>query len=241
MTKILEVKKLTKCFNGFTALNNIDFTILKPGIHGLLGTNGAGKTTLMGIILGLIKPTFGDIIIFNKNLRNYSYEVLRFVNFTSPYLDLPKKLTVMENLEFFARLYGVNNFKKTINELAYELKIEELLKKKFGSLSAGQKTKVGLCKSLINSPRLLLLDEPTASLDPETSNFLREFLIKFKSRNETTILIASHNMYEIEKICDTVTILKNGRIIIEGSTKELVKENNCKNIEELFLNISNST
>ena len=195
----------------------------------------------MGIILGLIKPTFGDIIIFNKNLRNYSYEVLRFVNFTSPYLDLPKKLTVMENLEFFARLYGVDNFKKTINELAYELKIEELLKKKFGSLSAGQKTKVGLCKSLINSPRLLLLDEPTASLDPETSNFLREFLIKFKSRNETTILIASHNMYEIEKICDTVTILKNGRIIIEGSTKELVKENNCKNIEELFLNISNST
>ena len=129
MTKILEVKKLTKCFNGFTALNNIDFTILKPGIHGLLGTNGAGKTTLMGIILGLIKPTFGDIIIFNKNLRNYSYEVLRFVNFTSPYLDLPKKLTVMENLQFFARLYGVNNFKNTINELAYELKIEELLKK----------------------------------------------------------------------------------------------------------------
>ena len=195
----------------------------------------------MGIILGLIKPTFGDIIIFNKNLRNYSYEVLRFVNFTSPYLDLPKKLTVMENLQFFARLYGVNNFKNTINELAYELKIEELLKKKFGSLSAGQKTKVGLCKSLINSPRLLLLDEPTASLDPETSNFLREFLIKFKSRNETTILIASHNMYEIEKICDTVTILKNGRIIIEGPTKELVRKNNCKNIEELFLNISNST
>tara|TARA_B100000989_G_scaffold299018_1_gene292009 strand:- start:2791 stop:3510 length:720 start_codon:yes stop_codon:yes gene_type:complete len=238
MREILRVESLTKTFKDFTAIDNINFIIRNDGIHGLLGTNGAGKTTLMGMILGLIKPTLGKITIFEKNLEFERFEILKHVNFTSPYLDLPKKLTVEENLQFYARLYGVKHIKDTIDKLASDLNIEDLLNKKFGALSAGQKTKIGLCKSLINNPKLLLLDEPTASLDPETSNFLREFLMKFRKQNQMSILIASHNMFEIEKICDTVTILKKGKIIIEGAPKVLIKEYNFKSFEELFLNIS---
>lgn len=238
MKEILKVEGLTKTFRDFTAIDNINFIIKNDGIHGLLGTNGAGKTTLMGMILGLIKPTIGKITIFEKNLALERFEILKHVNFTSPYLDLPKKLTVEENLQFFARLYGIKYIKNKIDKLASDLNIEELLNKKFGALSAGQKTKIGLCKALINNPKLLLLDEPTASLDPETSNFLRDFLMKFRKQNQMSILIASHNMFEIEKICDTVTILQKGKIIIEGAPKALIKKYNFKSFEELFLNIS---
>ncbi len=238
MKNILKVKNLTKRYKEFTAIDNINFDIQKPGIYGLLGTNGAGKTTLMGMILGLIESTYGEIIIFEKNLKLKRHEILKQINFTSPYLDLPKKLTVFQNLEFYARLYGVTDTKNVIKELALDLRIEDLLNKKFGSLSAGQKTKIGLCKSLINTPKLLLLDEPTASLDPETSHFLRDFLLKFRKKEKMSILIASHNMYEIESICDSVIILKNGKIIIKGPPKDLIKKNNCKSFEQLFLNIS---
>ena len=170
----LKLVNVTKLFNNNVALNKISFTLPNKGIFGLLGTNGAGKTTLIGIILGLIDTTKGDVFVFEKKLSEFRYDILKKLNFTSPYLDLPKKLTVKQNLTFYARLYNVKNF-DIIEELSEELKISDLLRKQFGSLSAGQKTKVGLCKALINTPQLLLLDEPTSSLDPETSHIVRTF------------------------------------------------------------------
>ena len=232
----LELKKVTKQFNKNIALNDINFSLPKSGIFGLLGTNGAGKTTLIGIILGLIDATRGEIFVFEKKLSDFRYDILNKINFSSPYLDLPKKLTVEQNLYFYARLYNVKNL-EIINELSQELKICDLLKKQFGSLSAGQKTKVGLCKALVNSPKLLLLDEPTSSLDPETSFFVRSFLKKYQKNKNISILTASHNMKEVEEICDRVIVLNKGELLIDGIPKDLIKKYNTKNLEEFFLNI----
>ena len=232
----LELKKVTKQFNKNIALNDINFSLPKSGIFGLLGTNGAGKTTLIGIILGLIDATRGEIFVFEKKLSDFRYDILNKTNFSSPYLDLPKKLTVEQNLYFYARLYNVKNL-EIINELSQELKICDLLKKQFGSLSAGQKTKVGLCKALVNSPKLLLLDEPTSSLDPETSFFVRSFLKKYQKNKNISILTASHNMKEVEEICDRVIVLNKGELLIDGIPKDLIKKYNTKNLEEFFLNI----
>ena len=232
----LELKKVTKQFNKNIALNDINFSLPKSGIFGLLGTNGAGKTTLIGIILGLIDATRGEIFVFDKKLSDFRYDILNKINFSSPYLDLPKKLTVEQNLYFYARLYNVKNL-EIINELSQELKICDLLKKQFGSLSAGQKTKVGLCKALVNSPKLLLLDEPTSSLDPETSFFVRSFLKKYQKNKNISILTASHNMKEVEEICDRVIVLNKGELLIDGIPKDLIKKYNTKNLEEFFLNI----
>lgn len=232
----LELKKVTKQFNKNIALNDISFSLPKSGIFGLLGTNGAGKTTLIGIILGLIDATRGEIFVFEKKLSDFRYDILNKINFSSPYLDLPKKLTVEQNLYFYARLYNVKNL-EIINELSQELKICDLLKKQFGSLSAGQKTKVGLCKALVNSPKLLLLDEPTSSLDPETSFFVRSFLKKYQKNKNISILTASHNMKEVEEICDRVIVLNKGELLIDGIPKDLIQKYNTKNLEEFFLNI----
>ena len=232
----LELKKVTKQFNKNIALNDINFSLPKSGIFGLLGTNGAGKTTLIGIILGLIDATRGEIFVFEKKLSDFRYDILNKINFSSPYLDLPKKLTVEQNLYFYARLYNVKNL-EIINELSQELKICDLLKKQFGSLSAGQKTKVGLCKALVNSPKLLLLDEPTSSLDPETSFFVRSFLKKYQKNKNISILTASHNMKEVEEICDRVIVLNKGELLIDGIPKDLIQKYNTKNLEEFFLNI----
>ncbi len=232
----LELRKITKQFNKNVALNDINFSLPKSGIFGLLGTNGAGKTTLIGIILGLIDATRGEIFVFEKKLSDFRYDILNKINFSSPYLDLPKKLTVEQNLYFYARLYNVKNL-EIINELSDELKICDLLKKQFGSLSAGQRTKVGLCKALVNSPKLLLLDEPTSSLDPETSFFVRCFLKKYQKNKNISILTASHNMKEVEEICDRVIVLNKGELLIDGIPKDLIKKYNTKNFEEFFLNI----
>ncbi len=235
----LNIISLSKKYNDFFAIDNINFNISKPGIYGLLGTNGAGKTTLMGMILGLILPTQGQIRIFGEKFSHKRFDILKMLNYESPYLDLPKKLTVKQNLIFYSRMYAVKDFLVKIDDLAEKLKINDLLDRKFGSLSAGQKTKVGICKALINDPKILLLDEPTASLDPDTSIFIRDFLKKYQRFNKTIILIASHNMHEVEKICNRIIILNKGKIILDGMPKEILKNKKLKNLEQLFLRLSN--
>lgn len=234
---IIEIINLSKKFNNFSAIDNISFKIRNPGILGLLGTNGAGKTTLMGMILGLIQPTFGKIRIFDLEYSSNKYDILKKINYESPYIDLPKKLTVKQNLILYSRLYGVENHLEKIMKLSDSIKILDILDKKFGNLSAGQKTKVGICKALINSPELLLLDEPTASLDPETSIFVRDFLLNYQKKTQSAIIIASHNMQEVESICDRIIILNKGKIMFDEKTNDLIKKEKSKSLEDLFLNL----
>ncbi len=235
----LNITSLSKKYNDFFAIDNVSLNISKPGIYGLLGTNGAGKTTLMGMILGLILPTKGMIKIFGEEFSHERSDILKKLNYESPYLDLPKKLTVKQNLIFYSRMYGVKDFLEKIHDLSNKLKINDLLDRQFGSLSAGQKTRVGICKSLVNDPKILLLDEPTASLDPDTSIFIRNFLKKYQKLNKTIILIASHNMHEVEKICNRIIILNKGKIILEGIPKVILENKKLNNLEQLFLKLSN--
>tara|TARA_A100001015_G_scaffold314898_1_gene425458 strand:+ start:1358 stop:2083 length:726 start_codon:yes stop_codon:yes gene_type:complete len=235
----LEVINLSKKFGTSFAVKNINFKFPRSGIFGLLGTNGAGKSTLIAMVLGLIKPSSGEVKILGEKFLDNQHSLLSRINFESPYVDLPKKLTVKQNLVFYARLYGMRDIFKHIHKLAIKLNIFDLLERNFGSLSAGQKTKVGLCKSLINNPELLLLDEPTASLDPETSLFVRNFLKSYQKENQIAIIIASHNMAEVESICERVVILKKGEIILDGSPNVLIKKNGCSNLEELFIRLEN--
>ena len=235
----LNITSLSKKYNDFFAIDNVSLNISKPGIYGLLGTNGAGKTTLMGMILGLILPTKGMIKIFGEEFSHKRSDILKKLNYESPYLDLPKKLTVKQNLIFYSRMYGVKDFLEKIHDLSNKLKINDLLDRQFGSLSAGQKTRVGICKSLVNNPKILLLDEPTASLDPDTSIFIRNFLKKYQKLNKTIILIASHNMHEVEKICNRIIILNKGKIVLEGIPKVILENKKLNNLEQLFLKLSN--
>ena len=185
--------------------------------------------------MGLISPSSGKIEILGKDLHLNKNEILKYINFQSPYFDLPKKMTVEQNLYFYSRLYGINNMKDIINDLVVQLKMSDLMKKSYGSLSAGQKTKVNLCKALINKPKLLLLDEPTASLDPETSIFIREFLLNYQKKNLSSILITSHNLEEIQTICSKIILLKQGVIASDGKLKDLLKYNNYSSLKDFFL------
>ena len=185
--------------------------------------------------MGLISPSSGDIEIFGKNLHIYKNEIIKNINFQSPYVDLPKKMTVEQNLYFYSRLYGIDKKADKINDLVIQLKMSDLMKKNYGSLSAGQKTKVNLCKALLNDPKLLLLDEPTASLDPETSIFIREFLLNYKKQKSSSIIITSHNLEEIQTICSKIILLKLGTIASEGNLKDLLKHNNYSSLQEFFL------
>ena len=232
---MLKVSKLFKNFNNKVIIKNISFDVEDDSIVGILGKNGAGKTTLLGMLMGLISPSSGEINIFGKNLKNHKTEILQKINFQSPYIDLPKKMTVEQNLFFYARLYGVKYFKDVIDDLVENLQMVDLLKKNYGSLSAGQKTKVNLCKALLNTPKLLLLDEPTASLDPETSIFIRNFLIKYKRLHKSSILITSHNLDEIESICSEIILLKSGKIDSQGNLEYLLQKNNYSSLEDFFL------
>ena len=231
----INVTNLVKKFDEQLVIKNISFKVKKNSIVGILGKNGAGKTTLLGMLLGLITPTKGDIYIFGKNLKFNKKEILSEINFQSPYVDLPKKMTVEQNLSFYSRLYGVKNFSKVIEALVNELKINDLLKKNYGSLSAGQKTKINLCKALLNKPKLLLLDEPTASLDPETSIFIRHYLLEYQKKNGSTILITSHNLNEVQAMCSNIILLKSGEIVSQGNIKQILKNYNYKTLIELFL------
>ena len=237
----LEVKNLIKEFNNIIAVNNISFSVEKNKTIGLLGPNGCGKTTSIGMMLGLIKPTSGNIFIDNKDINKIEkYSLLSKMNFASPYIELPKKLSVKQNLEVYARLYGINNFNERIMEISQDLNLISFLNKKTGELSSGQKNRVSLAKSLINKPKLLFLDEPTASLDPDVGDFVRKYLENYKSKNELTILLASHNMKEVERLCDNVIMMKGGSIVDKGTCKDLINKHGRGNLEETFLKIARS-
>jgi len=235
----LEVKNLVKKFNSIIAVNNISFEIKKNKTLGLLGPNGCGKTTSIGMMLGLITPSSGEILIDGIYLEPKNrIKLLSEMNFASPYIELPKKLTVKQNLEIYARLYGVKNISERVSEMAEDLNLKNFLNKKTGELSSGQKNRVSLAKSLINKPRLLFLDEPTASLDPDIGDFVREYLEKYKKNNELTMLLASHNMKEVERLCDSVVMMKNGEIVDKGTCNEIVDKHGRKSLEDTFLKIA---
>ena len=238
----LEVKNFIKKFETTIAVNNISFKIEKNKTLGLLGPNGCGKTTSIGMMLGLITPTSGqifidDVLLIPKN----RIKLLSLMNFASPYIELPKKLSVKQNLEIYARLYGVNKVKERIDNMVEDLNLQSLLNKKNGELSSGQKNRVALAKSLINRPKLLFLDEPTASLDPDVGDFVREYIEKYKKNNELTILLASHNMKEVERLCNEVIMMKQGEIVDSGTCEELIKKHGRENLEDTFLKIARSS
>ena len=235
----IQLKNLTKKFKNSLAVNNISLEMKKNKTVGLLGPNGCGKTTSIGMILGLIKPTSGKIFIDGKDLENFKRdEILSRINFASPYIELPKKLTVKQNLEVYGRLYDVKNLKTKIEYLSEKLRLGQIINKITGELSSGQKNRVSLAKSIINDPLVLLLDEPTASLDPETGDFIRCFLESYQKENETSILLASHNMNEVERLCSSVLMMNKGTIIDHGKPIELIKKHGRKNMEEVFLKLS---
>ena len=235
----LEVKNLVKKFKSNIAVNNISLQIEKNNTLGLLGPNGCGKTTSIGMMLGLITPTSGEIFIDGIKLNSENrINLLSLMNFASPYVELPKKLTVRQNLEVYARLYGVINKVERIEELVEDLNLSKFLDKNTGELSSGQKNRVSLAKSLINKPKLLFLDEPTASLDPDVGDFVREYLEKYKNKNELTMLLASHNMKEVERLCSKIIMMKQGKIVDEGTCEELVNKHGRKNLEDTFLKIA---
>ena len=234
---IIEVKNLNKIYDKIIAVKDLTFEINKGKIVGLLGPNGCGKTTTIAMILGLVKPTSGEVIIKGKNIEKERINLLEKMNFISPYVELPKKLTVEENLKVYADLYGVTNANEKIYELVNELRLNEFFKKKTGELSSGQKNRISLAKALINDPEILLLDEPTASLDPETGDFVRSFIEHYSSKTNVTILLASHNMNEVERLCDSVMMMKDGMIVDTGKSQELISRHGRKNLEEVFLKI----
>jgi ABC-2 type transport system ATP-binding protein len=235
----IEIINLNKQYNKILAVKNINFKINKGSIVGLLGPNGCGKTTTIGMILGLIKPTSGTVFINSQNIENENNrtKVLEKVNFISPYVELPKKLTVEENLKVYGKLYGVNNLQDKISDLIKQLNLFEFKKRKTGELSSGQKNRVSLAKALINEPEILLLDEPTASLDPDVGDYIRTYIEDFASKKGTTILLASHNMNEVERLCTEVMMMKNGEIIDKGTCSSLIIKHGRKNLEETFLKI----
>jgi len=237
----INVKNLKKKFNNFIAVNDISFTLDKNKTLGLLGPNGCGKTTSIGMILGLITPTSGEVLIDNKNVDNINRnDLLSRMNFASPYIELPKKLTVRQNLEVYGRLYGVENLKNRILEISGDLDLNSFLDKKTGELSSGQKNRVSLAKSLINKPEILFLDEPTASLDPDIGDFVRNYIEAYKIENNITIILASHNMKEVERLCDTVIMMKKGEIVDQGTCDDLISKHGRDNLEETFLKIARS-
>ena len=229
---------LTKQFKYISAVKNISFKIGKGKIIGLLGPNGCGKSTTIGMILGLIKPSSGTVIINGQNIEHNRTNLLEKMNFISPYVELPKKLTVEENLKVYGRLYGVKNLNHKISDLMEKLNLFDFRSRKTGELSSGQKNRVSLAKALINDPEILLLDEPTASLDPDVGDYIRGFIEDYASNKGATILLASHNMNEVERLCYEVMMMKNGEIIDKGKCDDLINKHGRKNLEEVFLKIA---
>ena len=235
---MIKVINLSKSFQKNKAVKNINFRIGDNEILGLLGPNGCGKTTTIAMILGLLKPTEGRILINNKDIESNRIELLHKMNFISPYIELPKKLTVKQNLLVYGKLYNVKNIDEQIDYLSSTLKLNKFLNNLTGELSSGQKNRVSLAKSLINNPSVLLLDEPTASLDPETGDFVRSFLQDYIKQKKISILLASHNMEEVKRLCTSVLMMKNGKIIDSGDPNKLIKKHGRKNLEEVFLKLA---
>ena len=238
MKNSIIVENLSKNYSENKAVENISFKINENEIVGLLGPNGCGKTTTMAMILGLLKPSKGEILIDGMNIEKNRIKLLHKMNFISPYIELPKKLTVKENFIVYARLYSVKNINERISYLSETLRLNDFLNKKTGELSSGQKNRVSLAKALINNPSILLLDEPTASLDPETGDFVRTFLENYKKEKKISILLASHNMSEVERLCTSVLMMKEGKIIDKGTPAELIEKHGRKNLEEVFLKLT---
>ena len=238
MQNPLEVINLSKSYNTKVAVKDISFKIKRNEIIGILGPNGCGKTTTIGMILGLLKPSQGKVLINGIEIENNRVNLLNKLNFISPYIELPKKLTVRQNLDVYGRLYDIKNLKEKIDYLCEKLRLNELINKITGELSSGQKNRVSLAKSIINDPTVLLLDEPTASLDPETGDFVRNFLEEYQKENQTSILLASHNMIEVERLCSSVLMMNNGSIIDKGSPEGLIDKHGRKNMEEVFLKLT---
>jgi len=237
MKNSIEVINLSKSYKTKKAVNNISFKIDENEIVGLLGPNGCGKTTTIGMILGLLKPTSGQVLINGKNIENNKISILHKMNFISPYIELPKKLTVKQNLIVYGKLYNIKNLNERINFLSEKLRLGDLLDKITGELSSGQKNRVSLAKALINDPTVLLLDEPTAALDPETADFIRTFLEKLREEKKISVLLASHNMDEVKRLCNSVMMMKNGNIVDGGTPEDLIEKYGQKNLEEVFLKI----
>ncbi len=234
----LEIIDLSKTYESKEAVRNISFKVNENEIIGILGPNGCGKTTTIGMILGLLKPTEGKVLINGIEIEKQRVELLNELNFISPYIELPKKLTVRQNLEVYGRLYDVKELEIKIDYLSEKLRLNEFINKITGELSSGQKNRVSLAKSIINDPTVLLLDEPTASLDPETGDFVRSFLEEYQKERGTSILLASHNMAEVERLCSSVFMMNKGSIIDQGTPEELIKKHGRRNMEEVFLKLT---
>ena len=235
---VVEVDRLSRRFDRVTAVDGINFTVEAGKTVALLGGNGAGKTTTISMLLGLLKPTSGAIRLFGLDIAKLRHRVLGRMNFSSPYVDLPHRLTLRQNLTVFAKLYGLADAKTRIAELGKALELESLMDRRFGSLSAGQKTRGALAKALINRPDLLLLDEPTASLDPDTADWVRHYLERYQQEHHAAILLASHNMGEVERLADRVLMLRQGKIVDSGSPDDLLFRYSRQNLEEVFLDIA---
>jgi ABC-2 type transport system ATP-binding protein len=233
----IEVKDLVKRYPSAIAVDGVSFTVERGAVTALLGGNGAGKTTTLSILLGLLLPNSGTVRVLGEDILRHRYRVLARMNFSSPFVDLPHRLTVRQNLLIYARLYGLRRRRERIAELAADLQIGAFLGRPAGKLSAGQKTRVALAKALLNEPELLLLDEPTASLDPDTGDWVRSYLEAWQARTGATILMASHNMAEVERMCTDVLMMKAGRIVDRGSPQALIARYGRANLEEVFLHI----
>ncbi len=235
---IIAVDGLSKTYGTVTAVSDLSFDIQRSSITALLGGNGAGKTTTLSMLLGLLLPTRGSIRLFDVDMANNRFQVLPRINFSSPYVDLPQRLTVAENLRVYARLYGVVNINERIDEMLEVLDLKEMRKRRYGTLSAGQKTRVAIAKAMLNEPELLLLDEPTASLDPDSADRIRQYLMDYKARTQATILLASHNMAEVEKLCDDVIMLHRGAIVVRGTPAQLIADFRRNSMEQVFIDIT---
>ena len=240
MTNSIEVINLSKTYKSKKAVKNINFKINENEIVGLLGPNGCGKTTTIAMILGLLKPTSGQVLINGLDIESHRIALLHKMNFISPYIELPKKLTVKQNLIVYGKLYSVQNLNHRIDLLSDTLRLREFLNNVTGELSSGQKNRVSLAKALINDPTVLLLDEPTASLDPETGDFIRTFLENYKKEKKISVLLASHNMNEVKRLCNYVLMMKDGVIIDNGTPDQLIKKHGRENLEEVFLQLARS-
>ncbi len=237
-TPVIRVEGVGKRFGDVQAVEGLDFTVAGGGTTALLGGNGAGKTTTLSMLLGLLIPTSGRIEILGEDLLRHRFRVLGRMNFSSPYVDLPQRLSVFQNLNVYAHLYGIERSRQRIGELAEQLDLTNLLKRPYGSLSSGQRTRVGLAKALLNAPELLLLDEPTASLDPDTADRVRSYLTEYQRVSGATLFMASHNMAEVERMCDDVIMLRDGRIVDRGPPAALIARYGRRDMEEVFLDVA---